>query len=1227
MGMSSKEISDQIRVILSVRDQANIYLSGQYFGQLLSNPNSITNELQSLTLDEISALPDDNVSKQLPSKIIKDLGGRTLLSQWITDSLLGIPVGPIWTEYSEKLPQIPSVLSNHPKWMQEIERDWNKEKNIGEELKQNPLPPEEFAETFHWTGRFIIFLQIFVFYINDKLHELEGELDRAQREEEAAKKGETVPEPEQKQSHTVGSHFQSLQSSKPHEEQTADQREQKRNDMRRNANIFLRSSFLQYCIDHGIDPKALRYFDALDENVLKRAAFYQALIKTNDSDFFTKLALNQPRLHTKLEQSNQIYELARSYVQELTQSKRDSLSLQEPVDVGNDTAQALHITDQLNTISKRMQIYYRTREDFAEKVFATSGSELRAEIQEAQDAGQKVDRDVLLAEEMRKSILRQMFTDAQDNQDQLNQLYADTGYAPAEGEEPSFDEWYQQSDASNSSIADLFKSQNNLQNFTKAVDQGSTIAKNPLLAGAIGGAAGVGGAFIYGAITQGLAGGAGAATVGVGGAIAGGWAGAQVGAAIGSIVPGAGTLIGGVFGAGAGALLGGFGAGYASTQITVGGGSLAQGIGNAELNLATAGKWGASQLPTVAGAAAQGAAAGAATAAPTAGALASQAAGYTATAGASSVATASNFLASLSHLTPAFSSALGAAGVVVGPIAAVGIITATVVVPTMLSQYLVPTVGGPGSASGSCSPGAWPTDGKISSTQYYPDGSFHSVYEGKAPEYSALPMNGHTFIVPTNSTEANTALQNGWWAAVDITNKQGTNVFAPYSGTAVAEEDQQTDPEGTTKATCRYFFKPAPDDDHGICYKTPYGNSIWIYVSDPQRGDFVQVYGHLSAFATGIPINQPFQVSANQFLGQMGATGNATGPHLHYEAIRVNNPNDTTHTTPINIAKDTIIPNSVQIKDTVSHSGCQLDMSHPPSENNSDCQASAANFAKYNNPPLTQPQSYKVSGCNRLVTAAKKYIAQLVPGFCDDYDQPTDPSIRSQFWNQSLYEKGDASNPRPQQNGNACIAPLGKGQYNFDSCNNDVKYEDMAWCTNLVNTIYSANVAGWKINDGGVEKMQEDWEQNTTRKTVLASDPTASPDQLVLGSAVFFNSSSNPWSHVAIVCDTNATAKTMTICEANNTTTTRTFTYTQKADGTMGYLDSTGKDSEIYSFGPPPLGLDDASCSSGTKLPDESSCSDNTQCQSEFCDMSKGDPSNPNSGICREPGANSGVPF
>lgn len=98
-------------------------------------------------------------------------------------------------------------------------------------------------------------------------------------------------------------------------------------------------------------------------------------------------------------------------------------------------------------------------------------------------------------------------------------------------------------------------------------------------------------------------------------------------------------------------------------------------------------------------------------------------------------------------------------------------------------------------------------------------------------------------------------ISRGWIPGVhrgfDIACREGTEVFAALSGKVVVSED-------TTVGYGRYIII-----DHGNGMQTVYGHMLvrFAYV-----GDYVQ---------------------RNQIIGQVGSTGNSTGPHLHFE-VRIN---------------------------------------------------------------------------------------------------------------------------------------------------------------------------------------------------------------------------------------------------------------------------------------------------------------------------------------------------
>jgi hypothetical protein len=56
------------------------------------------------------------------------------------------------------------------------------------------------------------------------------------------------------------------------------------------------------------------------------------------------------------------------------------------------------------------------------------------------------------------------------------------------------------------------------------------------------------------------------------------------------------------------------------------------------------------------------------------------------------------------------------------------------------------------------------------------------------------------------------------------------------------------------------------------------------YVRIRHNGDYSTAYGHMSAIAAGI--HSGVHVKQGQIIGYVGATGLATGPHLHYEVLR-----------------------------------------------------------------------------------------------------------------------------------------------------------------------------------------------------------------------------------------------------------------------------------------------------------------------------------------------------
>jgi murein DD-endopeptidase MepM/ murein hydrolase activator NlpD len=99
-------------------------------------------------------------------------------------------------------------------------------------------------------------------------------------------------------------------------------------------------------------------------------------------------------------------------------------------------------------------------------------------------------------------------------------------------------------------------------------------------------------------------------------------------------------------------------------------------------------------------------------------------------------------------------------------------------------------------------------------------------------------------------------------AGVDIAGSRGTPVYAAADGTVVSA--------ACTSAYC---------DRDGNLSLAGYGNLVEL----DHGGGIHSRYGHLSAYT----VTAGQQVTAGALIGFQGATGNATGVHLHFE-IRQN---------------------------------------------------------------------------------------------------------------------------------------------------------------------------------------------------------------------------------------------------------------------------------------------------------------------------------------------------
>ena len=93
-----------------------------------------------------------------------------------------------------------------------------------------------------------------------------------------------------------------------------------------------------------------------------------------------------------------------------------------------------------------------------------------------------------------------------------------------------------------------------------------------------------------------------------------------------------------------------------------------------------------------------------------------------------------------------------------------------------------------------------------------------------------------------------------------------------------------------------------------------YGNVVILR----HQGTYTTLYGHMSGFASGLRKGQ--RVSQSEVIGYVGATGLASGPHLHYE-FRING----VHQNPLTIAMPSAPPlTAAQLPDFKTHAQAYL---------------------------------------------------------------------------------------------------------------------------------------------------------------------------------------------------------------------------------------------------------------------------------------------------------------
>lgn len=77
---------------------------------------------------------------------------------------------------------------------------------------------------------------------------------------------------------------------------------------------------------------------------------------------------------------------------------------------------------------------------------------------------------------------------------------------------------------------------------------------------------------------------------------------------------------------------------------------------------------------------------------------------------------------------------------------------------------------------------------------------------------------------------------------------------------------------------------PIPSSGNGTIVKKSFGKGYGNYIRIRHNSSYETVYAHMSRFVKGLNVGS--KVKQGQIIGYAGATGIATGPHLHYEIIK-----------------------------------------------------------------------------------------------------------------------------------------------------------------------------------------------------------------------------------------------------------------------------------------------------------------------------------------------------
>lgn len=149
---------------------------------------------------------------------------------------------------------------------------------------------------------------------------------------------------------------------------------------------------------------------------------------------------------------------------------------------------------------------------------------------------------------------------------------------------------------------------------------------------------------------------------------------------------------------------------------------------------------------------------------------------------------------------------------------------------------------------------------------------------GSSIDYSALPDGEFGWPVPANTVVSALFGYTSWYGS----NHGGIDIWAvDNAGTPSASFGltKKIDIVAAQKGKVVIAFNGGCADGNRVSQSC--GGGYGNYVKIQHDNNYATIYGHLSPGTIAVSVGQ--EVTAGQYLGKMGSSGNSSGTHLHYE--------------------------------------------------------------------------------------------------------------------------------------------------------------------------------------------------------------------------------------------------------------------------------------------------------------------------------------------------------